>query len=60
MSRLAGHHRADTNINVAVQTNVRLDVAALADRLIARFDHQPEVKAQIAQALLAIDDERAA
>jgi hypothetical protein len=60
MSRLAGHDRANTNINVAVQTNVGLDVAALAERLITQFDHQPEVKAQIAQALLEIDDERAA
>jgi transposase-like protein len=41
MSRLAGHDRADTNINVAVQTNVRLDVAALAERLMARFGHKP-------------------
>jgi hypothetical protein len=35
MSRLAGHDRADTNINVAVLSNVRLDVAALAERLEA-------------------------
>ena len=60
MSRLAGHDRADTNINVAVQTNVQLNVAQLVELLIARFDNQPEIKAQIAQALLEIDDERAA
>jgi hypothetical protein len=60
MSRLAGHDRADTNINVAVQTNVSLNVAMLAERLMARFDHRPEIRAEIAQALLEIDDERAA
>jgi hypothetical protein len=60
MSRLAGHDRADTNINVAVQTNVQLDVAALAESLMARFDHKPEIRAEIAQALLEMDDERAA
>jgi hypothetical protein len=60
MSRLAGHDRAGTAINVAVQTNVKLDVAALAERLMARFDHKPEIRAEIAQALLEIDDERAA
>jgi hypothetical protein len=60
MSRLAGHDRTGTEINVAVQNNVHLDVAAVAQRLIERFDHQPEVKAQIAQALLEFDDGRAA
>jgi hypothetical protein len=60
MSRLAGHDRDDTNINVGVQTNVRLDVAVLAERLMKRFDHKPEIRAEIAQALLEIDDERAA
>jgi hypothetical protein len=60
MSRLAGHDRADTNINVAVQSNVRLDVAALAERLMVRFDRKPEVRAEIAHALLGIDNERAA
>jgi hypothetical protein len=60
LSRLAGHDRAGTGINVAVQNNVHLDVAAVAQRLIDRFDHQPEVKAQIAQALLEFDDGRAA
>jgi hypothetical protein len=60
LSRLAGHDRADNNISVAVQNNIHLNVSVLAERLIARFDHQPEVKAQIAQALLEFDDGRAA
>ena len=38
----------------------RYRVAMLAERLISRFDHKPEIKAEIAQALLEIDDERAA
>jgi hypothetical protein len=59
MSRLAGHDRADTGINVSMQTNVGLDAPMLAERLMVRFDHWPEVRAEIAQALLEIDDERA-
>jgi hypothetical protein len=55
---LAGHDRAGgTEINAAVQTNVHLDLARIADRLIDRFDQEPEIKARIAQALKDIDDE---
>ena len=58
LARLAGHDRAGgTEINVAVQTNVHLDLARIADRLIDRFDQEPEIKARIAQALKDIDDE---
>ena len=60
LGRLTGHDRTDTNINVAVQTNVRLDVTQIAERLMLRFEHKPEIRAEIAQALLEIDDERAA
>jgi hypothetical protein len=59
MSRLAGHNRTDTGINVSMQTDGGLDAAMLAERLMVRFDHWPEVRAEIAQALLEIDDERA-
>jgi hypothetical protein len=59
LARLAGHDRAGgTEINVAVQTNVRLDLPHIAERLIDRFDHEPDVKARIAQALLEIDHEQ--
>jgi carbon monoxide dehydrogenase subunit G len=59
VARLAGHDRAGgTEINVAVRTNVHLDLRRIADRLIDRFDHEPEVKARIAQALTEIDDEQ--
>ena len=59
VARLAGHDRAGgTEINVAVQTNVHLDLARIADRLIDRFDHEPDVKERIAQALLEIDHEQ--
>jgi hypothetical protein len=59
LSRLAGYDRAG-QINLAVQTNVSLDVARIAERLIQHFDHEPELKARIAQALMEIDGEQAA
>ena len=58
LSRLAGHDRAgSTEVNVAVQTNVGLDLTKIAERLIGRFDHEPDLKARIAQAVMEIDDE---
>ena len=59
LSRLAGYDRA-SQVNVAVQTNVNFDLSGLADRLIKKFDQEPELKARIAQALLEIDDEQQA
>jgi hypothetical protein len=59
VARLAGY-AGGAQVNVAVQTNVSIDLAQIAERLIQRFDHQPEVKAQIAQALLEIDNEQSA
>jgi hypothetical protein len=55
LARLAGHDRAQ--VNVAVQTNVNVDVGQIVERVIKRFDHEPELKGRIAQALLEIDDE---
>lgn len=60
LSRLAGFDRQGTQVNVAVQTNVNLGVTQIAERLIAQFDREPEMKARIAQALLEVDNERAA
>jgi hypothetical protein len=58
LARLAGHLQpASTQVNVAVQTNVNVDARHIAERLIQKFDHQPEIKAQIAQALLEVDHE---
>jgi hypothetical protein len=57
LSRLAGYDRPQ--VNVAVQTNVTLDLSRVADRLVQAFDHEPELKARIAQALLEIDHEQA-
>ena len=58
LARLAGHDRAGgSQINVAVQTNVHVDLNQIAERLIKHFDHEPELKARIAQALVEIDDE---
>jgi hypothetical protein len=59
LSRLAGYDRpAATQVNVAVQTNVHVDLAKITERLIAKFDHEPELKARIAQAIIDIDGEQ--
>src|SRR5256885_1210305 len=60
LSRLAGFERQGTQVNVAVQTNLSLDVNRIAERVILKFDREPELKARIAQALLEAGDERAA
>jgi hypothetical protein len=57
LARLAGH-TAGPQVNVAVQTNVNVDVTQIVGRLINHFDREPELKARIAQALVEIDDER--
>ena len=56
LARLAGHLQpASTQVNVAVQTNVNVGAKQIAERLIQQFDHEPELKARIAQALLEVD-----
>jgi transposase-like protein len=60
LSRLSGFDRQGPQVNVAVQTNVNLEFAAVAERIIHKFDHEPELKARIAQALVEVDDEQAA
>ena len=60
LSRLAGFDRPGTQVTVAVQTNVGFDPARIAERVIQKFDNRPELKAEIAQALLEVDDEQAA
>jgi len=57
LARLAGHTAAGAQVNVAVQTNVNVDLTQIADRLIKHCDHEPDLKARIAQALVEIDDE---
>lgn len=58
LARLAGHLQpASTQVNVAVQNNVNVGAMQIVERLIQKFDHQPELKAQIAQALLEVDHE---
>jgi len=39
-------------VNVALQANVNVGAVQIAERLIEAFDHQPELKAQIARVLL--------
>ena len=61
LMRLAGYDRPiGAQVNVAVQTNINLDLTQIAERVIKRFDHEPELKARIAQALLEVDDEQSA
>ena len=58
LARLAGHNGAE--VNVAVQTNVNVDVGQIVERLITQFDNDPQTKARIAQALVEIDNEPSA
>jgi hypothetical protein len=58
-ARLAGH-TSGAQVNVAVQTNVNIDLTRIVERLIKHFDHEPELKARIAQALVEIDGEQSA
>jgi carbon monoxide dehydrogenase subunit G len=59
LTRLAGYDRPiGSQVNVAVQTNVNVELTQITERLIQHFDHEPELKARIAQALLEIDDEQ--
>ena len=61
LMRLAGHDRPEgPQVTVAVQNNVNIDLSQLADRLINKFDCEPELKARIAQALVEIDDDQQA
>jgi transposase-like protein len=61
LTRLAGYDRPiGPQVNVAVQTNVNVELTQITERLIQHFDHEPELKARIAQALLEIDDETSA
>ena len=58
LARLAGHLQpAGAQVNVAVQTNVNVNAAQIAARLIQQFDHEPELKERVAQALVEMDDE---
>jgi hypothetical protein len=56
LTRLAGYDRPQ--VNVAVQTNVNLDLTQIVERVLKRFDQEPELKARIAQALLEVNDEQ--
>ena len=41
LSRLSGFDRQGSQVNVAVQTNVNLDLSKIAERVILKFDHEP-------------------
>jgi hypothetical protein len=56
LSRLAGHDKDQTHVNVAVHADINLDLVFA--RIIQQFDHEPEMKARLAQALLEVDDKQ--
>jgi hypothetical protein len=56
LARLAGHI-GGPQVNVAIQNNVNVNVAQIAERLVKHFDREPDMKTRIAQALLALDAE---
>jgi hypothetical protein len=57
LARLGGHIGSGASqVNVAIQNNVNVDIRQIAERLIIQFDKEPELKARIAQALLRLDD----
>jgi len=59
LARLGGHLQpAATQVNVAVQTNVNVSAVQIAERVIQKFDHEPELKARIAQALVEVDNDQ--
>ena len=61
LARLGGHVGSGAaQVNVAIQNNLNVNVAQIAERLIAQFDKEPDVKARIAQALLRLGDEASA
>src|SRR5664280_3929483 len=49
LARLSGHDLA-AQVNVAVQTNLQIDLSGLLARLIEKFDSEPALKARIAAA----------
>jgi hypothetical protein len=58
LARLAGHLQpASTQVNVAVQNNVNVGAMQIAEWVLQEFDHEPELKKRIAQALLKVDHE---
>jgi hypothetical protein len=53
LARLGGHiGTRSAEVNVAVQTNVSVNVRTISQVLIKEFDREPEIKARIARALL--------
>jgi transposase-like protein len=58
-ARLAGHiGPAGAHVNVAIQNNVNVNAIQVAERLIEKFDREPDMKARIADALLQIEHEQ--
>jgi hypothetical protein len=58
LARLAGHiGSATAQVNVAIQNNLNINVAQIAEPLLAEFDNQPEIRARMAKVLVQLDDQ---
>jgi hypothetical protein len=58
LARLGGHiGSGGAQVNVAVQTNVNLNVVRIVEPLIAEFDNEPEIKGRLARVLVRLDDQ---
>jgi hypothetical protein len=58
LARLAGHIGAATaQVNVATQNNININVAQIAEPLLAEFDNEPEIRARMAKVLVQLDDQ---
>jgi ABC-type transporter Mla subunit MlaD len=61
LARLAGHLQpAGTQVNVAVQNNINVVAAQVAEVLLQEFDPELEIRARISKALLGVDHDNAA
>jgi hypothetical protein len=58
LARLGGHiGSGGSQVNVAIQNNLTLNVAQIVEPLIAEFDNEPQIKARLARVLVRLDDQ---
>jgi hypothetical protein len=61
LARLAGHlQHASTQVNVAVQNNINVVAAQVAEVLLQEFPDEPEIRARISKALWGVSHDHAA
>src|SRR5262245_1961003 len=57
LMRLSGHDRPAAEVNVAISTHTQIDFEGLAERLIRKFDGDPDMKGRVAAALYDVEDD---